>query len=65
MYQVVVRHRSKSLPKIVIFLLFFLAERVHSLPCGFMRFHHGTMHCYGIFSDAIFGFAVTFRDAGK
>ena len=46
-YRVVTRHRRKSFACNVVFM--FLGLRwFHSLPCGFMRFHCTTIHCYGI-----------------
>ena len=41
------RHRSKSFACNVVFMIFGL-RRFHSLPCGFMRFHHTTIHFLGI-----------------
>ena len=42
--QIVMGHRiKKPLPAMVLFMMFRL-RRFHSLPCGFMRFHHALMN---------------------
>ena len=61
-YQVVMRHRSKSFACNVVIMNFGL-KRFHSLPCGFMRFHFTTIHCFGILLGSNFRLRSHFRDA--
>ena len=61
-YHFVMRHRIKSFACNVIFL-FCRWRRFHSLPCGFIRFHCTTIHCFGTLLGSNFLLRSHFRDA--
>ena len=59
-YQVVMRHRCKSFACNVILMIFLVLRRLHSLPCDSWDSTTQPYTVLEFFSDAIFGFAVTF-----
>ena len=60
-YQIAMRHRSKSLVSTVIFTISGLG-RFHSVPCGFVRFHYTTTF-FGILPWFNFRLRSHLRDA--